>query len=128
MMCGTKRLNPFFRLHEASAVLNKYVMRVWPNNFITAFFVRFAVTVSVPDIEGIQNKVIPVCFLIESTCSVNVTSTCSYNLYYISRRKPSGGAPNLKQPRVPKMKIRHRLRLTCERLSSISIRRYTALR
>jgi len=28
-MCGTKRLNPFFRLHEASEVLNKYVMGVW---------------------------------------------------------------------------------------------------
>jgi len=24
--CGKKRLNPFFRLHEASEVLNKYVM------------------------------------------------------------------------------------------------------
>jgi len=29
IMCGTKRLNPFFRLHEASVVLNKYVMGVW---------------------------------------------------------------------------------------------------
>jgi len=28
-MCRTKRLNPFFRLHEASEVLNKYVTRVW---------------------------------------------------------------------------------------------------
>jgi len=28
-MCGTKRLNPFFRLHEASEVLNKYIMAVW---------------------------------------------------------------------------------------------------
>jgi len=27
-MCGTKRLNPFFRLHEAGEVLNKYVMGV----------------------------------------------------------------------------------------------------
>ena len=26
VMCGTKRLNPFFRLHGASALLNKYVM------------------------------------------------------------------------------------------------------
>jgi len=26
IMCGTKRLNPFVRLHEASEVLNKYVM------------------------------------------------------------------------------------------------------
>jgi len=29
VMCGTKRLNPFFRLHEASVVLNKYEMGVW---------------------------------------------------------------------------------------------------
>jgi len=28
-MCGTKRLNPFFRLHEVTDVLNKYVMGVW---------------------------------------------------------------------------------------------------
>jgi len=27
-MCGIKRLNPFFRLHEASEVFNKYVMGV----------------------------------------------------------------------------------------------------
>jgi len=25
-MCGTKPLNPFFRFHEASEVLNKYVI------------------------------------------------------------------------------------------------------
>jgi len=29
IICRTKRLNPFFRLHEASEVLNKYVMGVW---------------------------------------------------------------------------------------------------
>jgi len=31
-MCGTKRLNPFFRLHETSEVLNKLnklIMGVW---------------------------------------------------------------------------------------------------
>jgi len=28
-MCGTKRLNLFFRLREASDVLKKYVMGVW---------------------------------------------------------------------------------------------------
>jgi len=28
-MCGTKRLNPFFRLHEASEVLNKNVRGKW---------------------------------------------------------------------------------------------------
>jgi len=26
IMCGTKRLNPFFRLHAASEVLSEYVM------------------------------------------------------------------------------------------------------
>jgi len=53
-------LNPFFRLHEASEVLSKYVMGVWTGNFTATFFVGFIVTVFVPDIEGIQNKVI--CF------------------------------------------------------------------
>ena len=38
VMCGTKRLNPFFTLHEASEVLNKYVMGVWSYNFTTAFW------------------------------------------------------------------------------------------
>ena len=33
IICGTKRLNPFFRLHDASEVLNKYVMGVWSDNF-----------------------------------------------------------------------------------------------
>jgi len=58
MMCGTKRLNPLFRLHEASEVLHKYAMGVWSDNFTVAFFVSFIVTGFVPDIEGIQNKVI----------------------------------------------------------------------
>ena len=86
-MCGTKRLNPFFRLYEASEVLNKFVMRVWSNSFTSSCFVSFIVTVFVSDIEGIQNKVI--CLWIGITSSVNVTSTCSDNLYDISRRKSS---------------------------------------
>ena len=53
-----KHLNPFFRLHEASEVINKYVMGVWSDKFIAALFVSFIVTVFVPDIEGIENKVI----------------------------------------------------------------------
>jgi len=36
-MCGTKRLNPFFRLHKASEVLDKYVMGVWSDNFTATF-------------------------------------------------------------------------------------------
>ena len=58
----------------------------------------------VPDIEGIQNKVI--CLWIRTTCSVNIASTCSADLYDISRLKPSTGTPNLKSPRATKMKIR----------------------
>ena len=57
-MCGTKRLNPLFRLHEAIEVLNKYVMGVWSDSFTAAFFVSFIVIGFVPDIEGIQNKLI----------------------------------------------------------------------
>ena len=104
IMRGTKCLNPFFRLHKVSEVLNKYVVGVWPDNFTVAFSVSFIVTVFVPDIEEIQNKAI--CLWIGTTCSVNVTSTRSANLYDISRRKPSSRAPNFKKPRVPKMKIR----------------------
>jgi len=37
-MCGAKRLNLFFRLHEAREVLNKYMMWVWSDNFTSAFF------------------------------------------------------------------------------------------
>jgi len=37
VMCGTKCLNPFFRLHEASEVLNEYVMGVWLYNSTAAF-------------------------------------------------------------------------------------------
>ena len=92
--CGTKRLNPLFGLHEASEVLNKYVMGVWSDNFTAAFFVSFIVTVSAPAIEGIQNKVI--CLYFGTTSSVNVTSMCSANLYDISRRKPSRRFLNLK--------------------------------
>jgi len=33
-------------------------MGVLSDNFTTGFFVRFIMTVFVPDIEGIQNKVI----------------------------------------------------------------------
>jgi len=36
---------------------------------------------------------------------VNFVSTCSADLCDISRHKPSRGAPNLKYPRAPKMKI-----------------------
>jgi len=46
------------------------------------------VTDFVPDIEGIENKVI--CLWTGTTCSVNVTSTCSANLYDM----PSRRAPN----------------------------------
>ena len=92
--CARKRLNPFFRLHEASEVLNKYIMWVWSDNFTGAFFVSFIVTVFVPDVEGIQNKVTRL--WIGTTCSVNVTSTCSANLYDISRRKPRRSAPDSK--------------------------------
>ena len=38
--------------------LNKYVMGVLSDNFTTGFLVSFIMTVFVPDIEGIQNKVI----------------------------------------------------------------------
>jgi len=76
IMCGTKRLNSFFRLCNASEVLHKYVMWMWSDNFTAAFFVSFTVTVFVADIEGSQSKVI--CLWIgTTTCSVNVTSTCS---------------------------------------------------
>jgi len=56
-ICGTKRLNPCFRLHKASEahVLKKDVTLVW---FTAAFFVGFIVAVFIPNIEGIQIKVI----------------------------------------------------------------------
>ena len=57
IICGTKRLNPFFRLHEGSEVLNKCILGVWSDNFTAAFFISSIVTVCVPDIEGIENKV-----------------------------------------------------------------------
>jgi len=56
-MCGTKRLNPIFRLHEAIEILNKYVMGEWSDSFTAAFFVSFIVIVFVPNIGRIQNKV-----------------------------------------------------------------------
>jgi len=59
---------------------------VWLHNFTAASFISCSVTVFALDIEGIQNKVI--CFRFGTTCSVNVTSTCSANLYDISGRKP----------------------------------------
>ena len=37
IMCGKKRLNPFFRLHETSEVLNKSVKGLWSDNFNAAF-------------------------------------------------------------------------------------------
>ena len=37
---------------------------------------------------------------------MDITSTCSADLYDISRREPSRCASNLKQPSAPKMKIR----------------------
>ena len=95
IMCITKRLNPFFRLYKVSEVLHKYAIGMWSDNFTAAFFVSFNVTVFVADIEEIQSKVI--CLWIGTTTySVNVTSTCSANLYDISRREPSRRAPNLK--------------------------------
>ena len=75
IMCGTKRLNPFFRLHEASEVLDKYVMEVWSNNSPLLFFGSFIVTGFDSDIEGTHYKVI--CVWIETTSSVNITGTCS---------------------------------------------------
>jgi len=69
---------------------------VWSSNFTADFFVCFIVTGFVSDIEVIQNKAI--CAWIGTTSSVNVTSTCSGNLYDISR-KGSRRAPNLKGPR-----------------------------
>jgi len=49
-------LNPFFRLHEASEVLNRYVIGARSNNFTAAFFVSCIVTVFVPDIEEFRTK------------------------------------------------------------------------
>jgi len=37
IMCGKKHLNPFFRLHEASMVLNKYAKGMWSDNFTAGF-------------------------------------------------------------------------------------------
>ena len=43
-------MNPFFSLHEASEVLNKYIMGMRSDNVTAGFFVSFLVTVFVPDI------------------------------------------------------------------------------
>jgi len=83
----------FSDLHETSDLLSKYVMGVWSDNFTAPFFVSFIMTVFVPDIEGIQNKIY---VWTGTTCSVNAASTCSANLSDISRRKSSRKAPNLK--------------------------------
>jgi len=49
---------------------------VWSDNFTPVFFIRFIVTLFVADVGGIHSKVI--CLSIgTTTCSVNVTSTCS---------------------------------------------------
>ena len=61
IMRGTERLNPFFRLHEASEVLNKYVMGVWSDNFTAAIFVSFLVTVFVPDSAAASQILPPKC-------------------------------------------------------------------
>ena len=55
---------------------------------------RAADVALVPDIEGIQNKVI--WLWIGTTYSVSVAITCSADLYDISRCKPSRRAPSLK--------------------------------
>ena len=83
----------FQKLHEPSEVFN-FIIGVWSDNFTAAFFVSFIVTVFVPDVEATQNKLI--CSWIGKTCSVNVTSTCSANLYDNSRREPSRRVPNVK--------------------------------
>ena len=77
---------------------------MWSDNFTAAFFVGSSAAVFIPDIDGIQNKLI--CLWTGTTCLVNTASTCSANSYGISHRKPSRMAPNFKQPRAPKMKIR----------------------
>jgi len=71
----------------------QYVIGVWSSNFTGAFIVSIIVTGFVSDIAGIQNKAI--CVWIGTTSSVNVTSTCSGNLYDISCNA-SRRAPNLK--------------------------------
>jgi len=73
--------------------LSKYVMGVLSDNFTAGIFISLIMTVSVTDIERIQNKVI--WLWIGTTCSVNVASTCSPNLYDISRREPFRRAPIL---------------------------------
>ena len=47
IMCGTKRLNPFFQITRGQygRLLNKYAMGVWRDNFTVDFFDSFIVTV-----------------------------------------------------------------------------------
>jgi len=52
------RLSDYTRTVRHSIKINKYWE--WSDNFTAAFFVSFIATAFVPDIEGIQNKVI--CF------------------------------------------------------------------
>jgi len=57
VLCSDPALDTWqtVQLHRA---LNKYVIGVWSDNFTADFFVSFSVTVFVPDIDGIQNKLI----------------------------------------------------------------------
>ena len=50
-------MNPFFRLHKAGEVLNKYVMGVWSDSLAATFVVSFVVAVFVPDVERIRHNV-----------------------------------------------------------------------
>jgi len=68
--------------------LNKYVMGVLSDNFTAGFFVSFIMTVSVHDIERIQNKVIWLC--IGTICS-RVVLICMTS---VVANLPEG--PNLK--------------------------------
>ena len=101
MLYSEPALNWHLQTVQWHRELNKLGML--SDNFTAGFFVSFIMTVFVPDIEGIQNKV--TWLWIGKTCPVNIASMCSADLYDISRREPSRRAPNLKQPRAPKMKI-----------------------
>jgi len=58
-MCGTKCLNPFFRLHEATDVLSKYAIGVWSDNFTDAFWLVFIVTVFVSNSDVVAQLCLP---------------------------------------------------------------------
>ena len=89
IICGTKRLNLFFRLYKASEVLHKYAIGVWSDNLAAAFVVSFNASAFVPDIKRIQNKVICL-WTGTTTCSVNVMSTYSANWYDNVANLPEG--------------------------------------